>query len=185
MSTSPQLSVPRGLVASVQPNYFNNAAFATLTNCFTTLTGFDANFIGSLLVTAVRPDELGWKRYQTRDNWIAAVGNYFSTKLAEPQRGSGADRHGQCQCQCSPHISSLKPTGLHWTVNTTRALCFPMIEGATDYHWAIFTGTYWLEQAGRGGPLNIWANEDDLIADVYNRGYYVEGSHFFFMLPVE
>ena len=160
MSTTPKLSAPRGLVASIQPNYFNDAAFATMTNCFTSLTGFDANFIGSLHVTALRPDELGWAaKYQTRDDWIAAVGNYFSTKLAEPQRGSGADRHGKCSCRCP----------LHWTVKSARALCFPMIKDATDYHWAIFSGTHWLEQAGRGGPLNIWANEDDLIADVYKR----------------
>jgi hypothetical protein len=111
-----------------------------MTNCFTSLTGFDADFIGSLQVTA-RPD--GWTKYQTRDDWIAAVLGYFSTKLAEPQqRGSRA----------------------------YRALCFPMIKGATDYHWAIFNGTYWLEQAGRGGPLNMWANENDLLADVYKRG---------------
>ena len=48
-----------------------------------------------------------------------------------------------------------------------------MIKDATDYHWAIFSGTHWLEQAGRGGPLNIWANEDDLIADVYKRVAFV------------
>ena len=193
MSTPPHLSVPRGLVASVQPTYFNDAAFATLSNCFTSLTGFDANFIGSLQVTALRPDELGWTKYQTRDDWIAAVGKYFSTKLAEPQRGSGADRHGKCShvCVCRCPISSpvlCNPSGLNWTVNSARALCFPMIKGATDYHWAIFTGIYWLEQAGRGGPLNIWANEDDLIADVYTRGdgkLYVKGSHFFFMLPLQ
>jgi hypothetical protein len=65
-----------------------------------------------------------------------------------------------------------------------------MIKGATDYHWAIFNGTFWLEQAGRGGSLKLWDNENDLIADVYKRGddhgkFYVEGSHFFFLLPVD
>ena len=69
--------------------------------------------------------------------------------------------------------------------NLRARMCFPMIKDATDYHWAIFSGTHWLEQAGRGGPLNIWANEDDLIADVYKRGSYVEGSHFFFMMPID
>ena len=150
-----------------------------VTNCFTSLTGFDANFIGSLQVTA-RPDDLGWTKYQTRDDWIAAVGRYFSTKLAEPQRGSGADRNGRCSHSCPnlPYVSSLlmcKPVGLHWTVNSTRALCFPMIKGATDYHWAIFNGTFWLEQAGRGGSLKLWDNENDLIADVFPFFLFVAG----------
>jgi hypothetical protein len=184
---------PRGLVASIQPDYLHDAAFAVVTNCFTTLTSFDAKFMGSLQVTALRPEELGWTKYETRDAWIAAVGTYFSTKLAEPQRGSGADRHGKCSRSRLnlPYVASLSlcaSTDLRWTVNSARALCFPMIKGASDYHWAIFTGTYWLEQAGRGGPVNLWATEGDLIADVYTRGdgkRYVEGSHFYFMMPVD
>ena len=122
--------------------------------------------------------------------WDTAI---FRPRCTEAQKNhvSQSRAGGVYMCPDLPHIPSLsqcKPPGLRWTVNSARALCFPMIKGATDYHRAIFTGTYWLEQAGRGGPLNIWANEDDLIADVYKRGdgkSYVEGSHFFFMLPVE
>ena len=33
-------------------------------------------------------------------------------------------------------------------------ICFPKIIGAHDYHWAIYNGIYWLEQAGHGGNLN-------------------------------
>ena len=36
----------------------------------------------------------------------------------------------------------------------------------SNYHFAVFNGNYWLEQAGHGGPLNIWSDENSMINDV-------------------
>jgi hypothetical protein len=49
----------------------------------------------------------------------------------------------------------------------------------------VYNGMYWLEQAGDGGPINIWASIDGLLENVYNRSddagkLYVRDSHFFF-----
>ncbi|GLI63155.1 hypothetical protein VaNZ11_005911, partial [Volvox africanus] len=101
---------------------------------------------------------------QTKEEWITAVYNYFKPELPEPQPGSTADRYG-----------------LHWTPPSVPALCFPLIQGATDYHWAVFNGTYWLEQAGHRGPINVWASLDGMVEDIYKRGdasgkFYVESS---------
>ena len=53
------MSNPRGLVAKVFPDYFNSAAFGSMTNCFTFMTGFDDNFMQSLGVKALRPPTSG------------------------------------------------------------------------------------------------------------------------------
>ena len=76
-------------------------------------------------------------------------------------------------------------TGLHWTPPSAAALCFPLISRALDYHWAVYNGMYKLEQAGHGGPINIWASLDGLLEDVYccsddGGKLYVKDSHFFF-----
>lgn len=192
------MSHPRGLVATVYPKYFNSAAFGSLTNCFTFMTGFDNAFMEFLGVTALRPEDLGWTNLETKEEWISAVNDYFKPLLPEPQHGSTADRFGTYEpdtcaldtCSHSlpdlPYISSsvlCEPTGIHWTPPSVPALCFPLVKGATDYHWAVYNGTYWLEQAGRGGAINVWASLDGLVEAVYKRGdgkYYEDGSHFFF-----
>ena len=160
------------------------------------MTGFENSFMEYLGVKALRPEDLRWTELQTKEEWIGAVRGYFNPQLPDPQFGSSADRYGTC-CpdfeqthafpdQTLPHISSsvlCDPTGLHWVPPSVPALCFPLIQGATDYHWAVYNGTYWLEQAGHGGPLNIWASLDGMIDDIYNREaggdkFYAQGSHF-------
>jgi hypothetical protein len=192
------MSHPPGLVAKVYPKYFNSAAFGSLTNCFTFMVGFDDMFMEFLGVKVLRPEDLEWTKLQTKEEWISAVTAYFKPELPELQPGSTANRFGTCfpdldqthsyPEQAMPYISSsilCEPTGLYWTPPSVPALCFPLIQGARDYHWAVYNGTYWLEQAGRAGPINVWASLDGLVEDVYKRGdhdgkYYVEGSHFFF-----
>ena len=44
-----------------------------------------------------------------------------------------------------------------------------MVLGGHDYHWAVLNGVYWLEQAGRGGSLNVWDSLNDMVGDVYSR----------------
>lgn len=190
MATAPPypqdtMSHPRGLVATVFPKYFNSAAFGSLTNCFTFMTGFDDTFMEVLGVTVLRPEDLGWIKLETKEEWISAVTDYFKPQLPEAQRGSVADRlgtyayePGTCAHEtdtCShgflnlPYISSsflCEPTGLHWTPPSVPALYFPLIKGAKDYHWAVYNATYWLEQAGCGGPINVWAHLDGLLEDV-------------------
>jgi hypothetical protein len=183
------MSHPQGLVATVYPKYFNVAPFGSFTNYFTFMTGFDDNFMGFLGVKALRPEDLGWTNLHTKEEWITAVNSYFNPELPEAQPGSTADRYGECfPYQDVPHISSsvlCDSSGLHWTPPSVPAICFPLIEGATDYHWAVYNGFYWLEQAGHGGPINVWVSVIDMIDDVYKRvdstgKLYVEGSHFYF-----
>lgn len=192
---------PGGLVARIYPKYFNSAAFGSLTNCFIFLTGFDNGFHEVLGVKPIRPEDLGWTDLPTKDEWIAAVSQYFNPQLPASQTGSTADRFGECLSHMGGGaVASFVPlishsilcefTGLHWTPPCTAAVCFPLISGALDYHWAVYNGTYWLEQAGQGGPINIWASIDGLVEDVYNRGdgdrkLYVKDSHFFFSKRIE
>ena len=171
---------PPGLVATVYPKYFNSAVFGGLINCFTFMPGFENSFMEYLGVKALRPEDLRWTELQTKEEWIGAVRGYFNPHDIE-QTHAFPD-------QTLPHISSsvlCDPTGLHWVPPSVPALCFPLIQGATDYHWAVYNGTYWLEQAGHGGPLNIWASLDGMIDDIYNREaggdkFYAQCSHFFF-----
>jgi hypothetical protein len=80
---------------------------------------------------------------------------------------------------------------LDWKPPSHSALCFPKIAGASDYHWAVHNGTYWVEQAWHGGPLQIWATVEDLLRDVYGRvnevgqHRYVQDSAFFFNKRLE
>lgn len=186
-------SPPTGLVASIYPKYFNSAAFGSLTNCFTFLTGFEDRFHDILGVQPMRPEDLGWTDLTTKEEWIAAVSKYFNPQLPPLQDGSVADRFGEmgrstANLVVAPMMSHAvisESTGLHWTPPCTAAVCFPLISGALDYHWAVYNGTYWLEQAGRGGPINIWASVEALLDDVYSRAdeegkLYVRDSHFFF-----
>jgi hypothetical protein len=152
------ISHRKGLVATIYPNYFNNgAAFGNLMNCFVFMMGFDDAFMERLGVKAICPEELGWTRLQTKDEWISEVNSYFN-----------------------PDSSTHRDACFY-----VSAICFPLIQGATDCHWAVYNGNYWLEQEGRQGPINVWATVDGMIEDVYNRGddrgkYYVVGSHFYF-----
>ena len=189
---------PSSLVARIYPKYFNSAAFGNLTNCFTFLTGFDDGFHERLGVKPIRPEDLGWTDLATKEDWIAAVTQYFNPQLPSPQAGSTADRFGETSLRAGTaaaasavplisHSALCESVGLHWSPPCTAAVCFPMIRGALDYHWAVYNGTYWLEQAGSGGPINIWASIEGLVKDVYDRDHvasgdklYVRDSHFFF-----
>lgn len=67
----------------------------------------------------------------------------------------------------------------------STAICFPKVKGATDCHWAVYNGIYWIEQACRAGAINVWATLGCLLEDVYGRQdangkVYVKDSHFFF-----
>jgi hypothetical protein len=171
---------PSGLVATVYPKYFNSAALGNLTQCFTFMTGFDDDFMEFLGVKALRPEDLGWTKMQTKEEWISVVNDYFKPQLPEPQPPPGSmagRRYDLNQSHSSPDR--------HWSPPSVPALCFPLIQGATHYHWAVYNGTYWLEQAGDGGPINVWVSFDGMVDDIYQRGdvsgkYHVEGSHFLF-----
>jgi len=150
---------PPGLVATVYPQYFHSAALGNLNHCFTFMKGFDDAFMGFLGVKALRPEDLGWTKMQTKEEWIRVVNDYFKPQLPDPPH-------------CTPPPS-------------VPALCFPLIQGATRYHWAVYNGTYWLEQDVYGGPINVWESLGGMVHNIYYRGdcggkYYVEGSHFFF-----
>jgi hypothetical protein len=96
----PQISTmshPPGLVATVYPMSFNSAALGNLINCFTFLTGFDDTFMEFLGVKSLRPEDMGWTKLQTKEDWISAVSDYF-----KPQPGSTVDRCGTCFTQ-RPH----------------------------------------------------------------------------------
>lgn len=174
------MSHPQDLVGTVYPKYFNTAAFGSLINCFTFLTGFDDSFMDFLDVKEqVRPVDLGWTKLGTRDEWISAVNDYFN--------GSAYD--STCLHNFSYISSSVMcdHKGVHLTPPSVLALCFPLINGASDCHWAVFNGTYWLEQADRGGAINVWASINGLLEAVYMRGdgkYYVQDTHFFFPVRI-
>ena len=179
-----------GLILSVYPDYFRGTiSFGPLTNCFTFLTGFDDQFMGSLgVVHAFRPEDLGWTNLATQAEWLRVVNAYFDPSLVPAQLGSVAEREGY-GCTHDLYLSSQNLyllIGLDWTPPTHAAVCFPMITGALDYHWAVHNGSYWVEQAGHGGPLQIWATIDDLVRDVYSRtndkgqSLYVKDSAFLF-----
>ena len=186
------MSHPPGLAGTVYPNFFYNLAFFNLTNCFTFMTGFADTFMDTFIflgVRALRPEDLGWTSLQTKEEWIHAVKEYFNPELPTPQSGSTADRYGRYGLDPAlPYMNSLvlcDSTGLHWTPPSVPAICFPLIQGAHDYHRAVYNGMYWLEQAGKGGPINAWASLEGMIDDIYSRGddagkFYVNGSHFFF-----
>jgi hypothetical protein len=180
---------PNGLVACIYPKYFNSAAFGSLTNCFTFLTGFDEGFHNVLGEKPIRPEDLGWTSLATKEEWIAAVTTHFNPQLPAAHAGSAADRFGEephpASAPLVSHAVLSDSTGLHWTPPCVPALCFPMVRGALDYHWAVYNGVYWLEQAGDGGPINVWATIDGLLENVYDRRdaeglLYVRDSHFFF-----
>ena len=113
---------------------------------------------------------LGGNHSKRKSNGKMLFGKYFSPFTPLSQPGSGAHRFGKSKYienreqQLTPHKKGLEPT-LPWV----EAICFPMIGGATDYHWAIKTKHGWAEQAGRGGPLCLWETEDDMVRHVYGR----------------
>ena len=190
------MSQQPGLVAIVYPNYFNSPHFRGLvSNCFTFMTGFDDTFMGSLGVKALRPEDLEWTSLRTKEGWVSAVNQYFNPHLPEPQPGSTVARYGRCFldhcCNCYHDYQTLgcAYAGLHWIPPSVRALCFPLIEGASDYHWAVEHGPYWLEQACHGGPINVWSSLNEMVDSIYQRGddkgkIYVKGSHFFFTMRI-
>jgi hypothetical protein len=67
------------LIESISPNaWTSERRFGPFTNCYTFMTGFDEQFIGTLGVTALRPEDLGWIHFSTKREWKDAVEMYFS-----------------------------------------------------------------------------------------------------------
>ena len=180
------------LIESILPSeWTNERRYGPFTNCYTYMTGFDQQFINTLGVTALRPEDLGWTRFSTKNEWKQAVDLYFSPGGVVPQAGSVSAREGNQNMHAFmiwyDFIQEQQLAGLTFDYPFVWAICFPMVLGGHDYHWAVNNGIYWLEQAGRGGPLNIWDSLNDMIEAVYRRLdpdtgelAYVRGSHFFF-----
>ena len=168
------------LIESISPSaWTSDYRFGPFTNCYTFMTGFDQQFISTLGVTALRPEDLGWTHFSTKMEWKDAVEMYFSP-------GGVTGREGNQQMFMIWH-DFIQEQRLTFDYPFDWAVCFPMVLGGHDYHWAVHNGIYWLEQAGRGGSLNIWNSLNDMIGDVYSRRdpvtgepAYVVGSHFFF-----
>jgi hypothetical protein len=176
------------LIASISSTAWSSERrFGPFTNCFTFMTGFDDQFIQGLGCKALRPEELGWTWLETSKQWEEKVTHYFSPGGIVPQTGSMAHREGEQQqlFMIWSQFISLQRSGLVFDYPFVWVICFPMIRGASDYHWAIHNGVYWMEQAGRGGPLNVWDSLNDMIEDIYSRSLYVRGSHFFFKKRLE
>lgn len=195
-----QLQSEMPLLASISPSVWTSErSFGPFTNCYTFMTGFDEQFIKTLGVTALRPEELGWTSFNTKREWKDAVEMYFSPGGVVPQAGSVAAREGNQPMHLLFMIwyDFIKEqrngiAGLTFDYPFAWAVCFPMVSGGHDYHWAVHNGMYWLEQAGRGGDLNIWDSLNDMIENVYSRPdkdtgelAYVRGSHFFFKKRLE
>lgn len=185
----------QGLVATIQPDYLVKLSpnFGSFTNCFTFMQGFDVNFVSRLGVKTLRPEDLGWLHFTTKEQWKQAVSKHFDPAGIPAQKGTLADREGN---ELNPNINTsithnLCHLGLNFDGNYVLAICFPKIEGALDYHFAVFNGNYWLEQAGHGGPLNIWNDENYMLNDVYNRKdrngnlFYVPESAFIFKKRID
>jgi hypothetical protein len=187
----------QGLVATVFPRYFEHVSksFGLFTNYYTFMQGFDEKFAAGLGVQTLRPEDLGWTDLATTDEWFRAVSAHFNPNVIPAQQGSPADRECiQSNYIINPIYSSTiehyKSMGLNYTAPYVNAICVPKIKGATDYHFAVNNGMYWLEQAGKEGSLNIWTNVEDMLNDVYSRHnnekpYYVRNSHFFFKKRIE
>ncbi|TPX45977.1 hypothetical protein SeLEV6574_g03516 [Synchytrium endobioticum] len=146
-------SKPLGLVDTVPASAFKtDLRFGPFTNCFTFMTGFDDNFMDKLGIRALRPEHLRWTELATKELWVKTVTDYFSPQNPLPQPGTVVAREG-----------------IHFSAPSVKCICFPKINGALDYHWAIYNNLYWLEQAGQGGPLNIWSHMNAMIEDIYSR----------------
>ncbi len=63
------------------------------------MTRHDQQFINTLGVTALRPEDLGWTHFSTKREWKDAVEMYFSPGGVVPQAGSVAAREGNQQMQ--------------------------------------------------------------------------------------
>ena len=182
------------LIESIAPDIWRSEhKFGPFTNCFTFMTGFDDQFIIGLGVNTLRPEDMGWTCLETKDQWEHVVKHYFSPGGIVPQAGSVASREGKQQLfMIWQEFIHLQQSGLLVDYPSVWAICFPMIRGALDYHWAVNNGVYWLEQAGHGGHLNVWDNLQDMIEHIYTRlddatqmPLYVRGSHFFFKKRME
>jgi hypothetical protein len=185
-----------GLLATIFPDGLVqfSLSFGSFTNCFTFMQGFDDNFVSGLSVETLRPETLGWTNLRSREEWLVAVSNHFSPSGIPAQRGSSADREGEDDMihklySCS--INYYNNTGLNFDAPFVNAICVPKISGALDYHFAVFNGIYWLEQAGHGGPLNIWKSQQDMMNDIYRRTnlqgqyLYVRNSAFVFKKRID
>ena len=179
------------LIESIPPSaWTSERRFGPFTNCYTFITGFDQQFISTLGVTALRPEDLGWTHFSTKKEWKEAVDMYFSPGGVVPQAGSVAAREGNNHAllfMIWHNFIQEQRGALTFDYPFAWAVCFPMVLGGHDYHWAVHNGIYWLEQAGRGGSLNVWDSLNDMMVDVYSRRdpdtgepAYVRGSHFFF-----
>ena len=186
------------LIDSISPSAWTSEhRFGPFTNCYTFMTGFDQQFISTLGVTALRPEDLGWIHFRTKGEWKDAVEMYFSPAGVVPQAGTGAAREGNQHMHAlfmiwHDFIKEQWLAGLTSDYPFAWAVCFPWVLGGHDYHWAVNNGIYWLEQAGRGGRLNVWDSLNDMMEAVYSRRdpdtgelAYVRGSHFFFKKRLE
>ena len=175
-----------GLIGCINPTYFKTIyGYGAYTNCYTFMTGFDDEKSN---IKVLNPEDLGWLDLKTKDEWQRKVMEYFKPNKYT-DFNSTAYEEGKYDYTIFKYINTLiycEKIGLTYIPEMISALCFPFIEGALDYHWAIKNGEYWIEQAGFNGPLNIWVNANSLIEDVYKRcdktgkKLYVKDSHFFF-----
>ena len=147
--------------------------FDLTTNCYDFLTQVYAPPGTSIL----RPEDLGWLDLKKSQEWEDEVTKYFSSTKTPLDPYSPLSRELALQGGSEPPTQSV------------RALCFPLVEGATDYHWAVeidIDRGIWAEQAGQGGPLRIWNDKDKMIKNIYTRRsdkgilFYVPKSHFEF-----
>ena len=81
------MSWPRGLVAKYTPNHLSSVEFGNVTNCFTFMTGFDDDKIQRLGVAVLRPEDLGWDKLETTEEWKKAVADYFNFETPSAQIG--------------------------------------------------------------------------------------------------
>lgn len=91
--------------------------------------------------------------------------------LHKNEHVAGKQRRLHAAVREPTRLKTIRPEHLGWTKLETKeewisavvdyfrpqlyapfvpAICFPLIKGATDYHWAVHNGNYWLEQEGHG-----------------------------------
>ncbi|KAJ1408131.1 hypothetical protein B484DRAFT_456376, partial [Ochromonadaceae sp. CCMP2298] len=133
-------------------------------NCFDTATQQPSNTEAAILT----PEDHGWTKLKTRDEWIRAVTRYFSPDAPPVQEGSSADRNADL-------LSFREGPQIPFTYSFNWVYCFPQIGTAMDYHWAMITKDAVgkdciVEQAGMGGDILAWYDEDNFLKSVYSRG---------------
>ena len=123
------------LIESISPSaWTSDYRFGPFTNCYTFMTGFDQQFISTLGVTSLRPEDLGWTHFSTKMEWKDAVEMYFSPGGVVPQTGSVAAREGNQQMHAlfmiwHDFIQEQRLAGLTFDYPFAWAVCFPMVLG--------------------------------------------------------